>query len=311
MSLERIVARLVDRVEHRYYGKYRAIVVDNADPEQLGRLKLKVPSILGNEIVSGWAAPCVPYGGEMNQGMLFIPEVNAGVWVEFEEGDLEFPIWVGTFWSKPDGESELPKPNDADGAEQGGVQDPPTRKIIKTVKGHSVQFEDKDGEEMITIVEAVNSHVITLDASGITIKDGAGTITIEDANGNQVLLDDSGITCTDKSGNEIKMDGSGIKGTDANGNELKMDGQGVQLSDASGNTIKMDAMSGFPAGPGVKINTGTGRVCMEGLITWLLSHQHVGNLGAPTPLFPANMSDLIMAMGGLNDNFLSKKLKVE
>ncbi|MBU4261459.1 MAG: phage tail protein [Proteobacteria bacterium] len=293
MSLEKIVSRLVDKVEHRYYGKYRGIVVDNADPEQLGRLKLKVPSILGNDIVSGWAAPCVPYGGEMNQGMLFIPEVNAGVWVEFEEGDLEFPIWVGTFWSKPDGESELPKPNDADGTEQGSVQDPPTRKIIKTVKGHSIQFEDNDGEEMITIVEAVNNHVITLDANGIAITDGAGTITIEDANGNQVLLDSSGITCTDMSGNEIKMDG-----------------QGVQLSDANGNAIKMDAMSGF-AGPGVKINAGTGRVCMEGLITWLLTHQHVGNLGAPTPLFPGNMSDLIMAVGGMNDNFLSKKLKVE
>ena len=293
MSLEKIVSRLVDKVEHRFYGKCRGIVVDNADPEQLGRLKLKVPSILGNDIVTGWAAPCVPYGGEMNQGVLFIPEVNAGVWVEFEEGDLEFPIWVGTFWSKPDGESELPKPNDADGTEQGSVQDPPTRKIIKTVKGHSIQFEDNDGEELITIVEAVNNNVITLDANGITIKDGAGTITIEDANGNQVLMDSAGITCTDVSGNEIKMDS-----------------QGMQYSDANGNTIKMDAMSGFPAGPGVKINGGSGRVCMEGLITWLLTHQHVGNLGAPTPLFPGSMVDLTLALSGVNA-LLSKKIKVE
>jgi len=293
LSLEKIVSRLVDKVEHRFYGKCRGIVVDNADPEQLGRLKLKVPSILGNDIVTGWAAPCVPYGGEMNQGVLFIPEVNAGVWVEFEEGDLEFPIWVGTFWSKPDGESELPKPNDADGTEQGSVQDPPTRKIIKTVKGHSIQFEDNDGEELITIVEAVNNNVITLDANGITIKDGAGTITIEDANGNQVLMDSAGITCTDVSGNEIKMDS-----------------QGMQYSDANGNTIKMDAMSGFPAGPGVKINGGSGRVCMEGLITWLLTHQHVGNLGAPTPLFPGSMVDLTLALSGVNA-LLSKKIKVE
>ncbi|NIS33583.1 MAG: hypothetical protein GWO04_28080, partial [Actinobacteria bacterium] len=92
--------------------------------------------------------------------------------VEFEQGDLEFPIWVGTFWSKPGGESELPKPNDADGAEQDEVQDPPTRKIIKTVKGHTLQFEDADGEEMVILIEATNSHVITLNQDGITIVDG-------------------------------------------------------------------------------------------------------------------------------------------
>ena len=146
MSLEKIVANLVQKVERRFYGKYRGFVVDNADPEQLGRLKLRVPSVLGDDVVTGWAMPCVPYGGDVNQGFLFIPEVDGGVWVEFEEGDLEFPIWVGTFWSKPGGESELPKPNDADGTEQGSVQDPPTRKIIKTQKGHTIQFEDKDGE---------------------------------------------------------------------------------------------------------------------------------------------------------------------
>ena len=153
MSLEKIVANLVEKVERRFYGKYRGFVVENADPENLGRLKLRVPSVLGDEVVTGWAMPCVPYGGDANQGMLFIPEVDAGVWVEFEEGDLEFPIWVGTFWSKPGGESELPLPNKPDGSEESAVQDPPMRKIIKTLKGHTIQFEDKDGEEMITIVE--------------------------------------------------------------------------------------------------------------------------------------------------------------
>ena len=174
MTLEKVVANLVQKVERRFYGKYRGFVVDNADPEKLGRLKVKVPSVLGNEVVTGWAMPCVPYGGEANQGFLFIPEVEAGVWVEFEEGDLEFPIWVGTFWSKPGGESELPKPNDPDGAEQGEVQDPPTRKIIKTKQGHTIQFEDKDGEEMVTIVEAKNKNVITMDKDGTKITDAKG-----------------------------------------------------------------------------------------------------------------------------------------
>ncbi|MDH3974183.1 MAG: phage baseplate assembly protein V [Deltaproteobacteria bacterium] len=173
-SIEKVVANLVQKVERRFYGKYRGFVVDNADPEQLGRLKVKVPSVLGNDVVTGWAMPCTPYGGDAGQGFLCIPEVDAGLWVEFEEGDLEFPIWVGTFWSKPDGESELPKPNDADGAEQDSVQDPPTRKIIKTKKGHTIQFEDADGDEMVTIIQNIDEskhNVITMNKDGIKITD--------------------------------------------------------------------------------------------------------------------------------------------
>jgi uncharacterized protein involved in type VI secretion and phage assembly len=170
MDLEQVVANLAQQVEHRYYGKYRGFVVDNADEQQLGRLKLRVPSLLGDKVVTGWAMPCVPYGGYANQGCLFIPEVGAGVWVEFEEGDLEFPIWVGTFWSKPGGKSELPKPNKADGSEEDRVQDPPTRKIIKTKGGHTIQFEDAGGKEMVTIAESGNRNVITMDQSGITIQ---------------------------------------------------------------------------------------------------------------------------------------------
>jgi hypothetical protein len=293
-SLEKVVASLIQKVEKHFYGKYRGFVVDNADPEALGRLKVKVPSVLGNDVVTGWAMPCTPYGGDANQGFLFIPEVDAGVWVEFEEGDLEFPIWVGTFWSKPGGESELPKPNDADGVEEGSVQDPPTRKIIKTKKGHTLQFEDVDGDEMVILQDAVNEHVIILDSNGISIKDGVGTIKLEDASGNEVVMDSAGINCKDSSGNEITMDS-----------------QGVECKDANGNIIKMDAMSGFPAGPGVKVNSGSNRVCLDSLITWLLSHQHVGNMGAPTPLFPANMPELIAAQSGAPNGILSTKIKVE
>lgn len=174
MGLETVVANLVQKVERRFYGKYRGFVVDNADPEQLGRLKLSIPSVLGDDLVTGWALPCAPYGGDADQGFFFIPEPKAGVWVEFEEGDLEFPIWVGAFWSKPGGESELPKPNKADGSEEDGVQDPPTRKIIKTKKGHTIQLEDKDNEEMVTIVEATNGQVITMNKDGIKITDSKG-----------------------------------------------------------------------------------------------------------------------------------------
>lgn len=204
MDLEKTVIQLMRKIERHFYGKYRGFVVDNADPENLGRLKLKVPSVLGTDVVTGWALPCSPYAGAANQGMLFIPEVDSGVWVEFEEGDLEFPVWVGGFWSKPDDETELPKPNDGEGIEESEVQSPVTRKIIKTLKGHSIQLEDKDGEEMITIVQ-VNSddklNVITLNADGITVLD---------ANENKIEMTASGITLTDLTGNILEMSDSAV-----------------------------------------------------------------------------------------------------
>ena len=178
MDVEKAVANLAQRVERRFYGKYRGLVVDNHDPESLGRLTVRVPSVLGSEVVTGWAMPCVPYGGDPDQGFLCIPEPGAGVWVEFEEGALEFPIWVGTFWSKPGGDSELPKPNNADGSEQEKVQSPPTRKIIKTRKGHTIQMEDKDHEEMIVIIQKIDEakrNVITMDKEGIKITDAQGS----------------------------------------------------------------------------------------------------------------------------------------
>jgi uncharacterized protein involved in type VI secretion and phage assembly len=136
----------------------------------------------------------VPYGGQKNQGFLCIPEGGAGVWVEFEEGDLEFPIWVGTFWSEPGGESEIPTLNEADGKERKNEADdeegqnklkPPTRKILKTGKGHTIQFEDADREEMVTIVEATHKHVVTLNKDGIQITDGV--------NGNTIIMAKDGI----------------------------------------------------------------------------------------------------------------------
>ena len=181
----KIVADLVQKVERRFYGKYRGFVVNTDDPKHLGRLRLQVPSVLGPEVVTGWAMPCVPYGGQDNQGFLCIPEVGAGVWVEFEEGDLEFPIWVGTFWSEPGGKSEIPALNDADGQERKNEQKPPTRKIIKTDKGHTIQFEDADGEEMVIIVEATHNHVVTLNKDGIQITDGV--------NGNSIVMGQGGI----------------------------------------------------------------------------------------------------------------------
>ena len=95
--MEETVAQLAREIEEKRYGKYRGIVVDNQDPEQRARLKVRVPSVLGEQD-SDWALPCTPYGGSKTLGFFMVPDVDAQVWVEFEEGDINRPIWVGTFW---------------------------------------------------------------------------------------------------------------------------------------------------------------------------------------------------------------------
>ena len=150
-----------EEATNSFFGKYRGIVVDNNDPENLGRLKINVPSLFGNDLVTGWAMPCVPYGGTANCGFVAIPDIDAGVWIEFEEGELEFPIWVGTYWSKPGGTTEIPQP--------ANEHRPPTSKIFKTNK-HSVELADEDGKEVIKIIENERNE-ITIDDKGIEIKD--------------------------------------------------------------------------------------------------------------------------------------------
>ncbi len=277
MTLERIVANLVEEVEHRYWGKYRGFVVDNQDPARLGRLRVRVPSVLGADVVTGWAMPCVPYGGAADQGFLFIPERDAGVWVEFEEGDLEFPIWVGTFWSKPNADSELPKPNEADGSEQG----PPTCKIIKTRKGHTLQFEDADQSEMVTLIDGANGHVVVLDTGGIRVEDGQ--------NGHKITLDASGVAIEDgkNADNKVVMGPTGVVVQDKNGNKISLESDGIKIGGGATQSLVL--------GTTLDLN-------VRSFIIQLGTHTHVGNLGAPTspPVAPINL-----------DVPLSSKHKVE
>lgn len=264
-----LLTKLVERVEHRYYGKYQGQVVDNADPEGRARLRVRVPGVLGPDVVTGWAMPCVPYGGAPGQGFFFMPEVEAGVWVEFEGGDLSHPVWVGCFWAKPGGEPEAPVPNDAEG-EAADAQQPPTRKILKTLKGHTIQLEDADGEETVLVVEATNKHLLVMNKDGIRLKDGA--------NGHEVLLNAEGITVTDG----------------ANGNKVLMEGGGVTVEAASvvvksGNVTVGDGAMTEPFVLGQQF-----KLLFEPFFTMIATHTHVGNLGMPTstpipPLSPPSV----------------------
>ena len=80
----------------KYYGKYRGTVVNNIDPQQIGRILVMVPDVSGL-VPTSWAMPCVPIAGKQ-MGTYCVPQVGAGVWVEFEQGDPDYPIWVGGYW---------------------------------------------------------------------------------------------------------------------------------------------------------------------------------------------------------------------
>jgi len=209
-----LLARLVEKIEGRFYGKYRAVVVDNSDPENRGRLRLRIPSVLGADVVSGWALPCLPYGGMPDQGFFFIPEVDATVWVEFEAGNLDYPVWVGTFWGKPGGASDVPKPADD--------QSPPTRKIIRTVKGSSIEIEDKDDEEVLIIQynDGQNKNTVTMNKDGLVV---------EDANSNKITLDSDGMKVEDTNSNKITTDQSGIVIEDKNQNKIEMTASAINI----------------------------------------------------------------------------------
>ena len=81
--------------DQKYFGKYRGMMINNIDPMQMGRLMVQVPDISGL-IPSTWAMPCFPVTGKQ-MGVWAVPLIGSGVWVEFEQGDPDYPIWVGCF----------------------------------------------------------------------------------------------------------------------------------------------------------------------------------------------------------------------
>jgi Type VI secretion system/phage-baseplate injector OB domain len=87
-------------VRKRFFGKYRGSVVDNVDPLLQGRLIVRVPDVFGI-LPSSWALPCVPLAGPVMGTSFMPPPVGSSVWVEFEHGDPQMPIWVGCFWETP------------------------------------------------------------------------------------------------------------------------------------------------------------------------------------------------------------------
>lgn len=237
----------------RYFGKYRGFVVNNKDPEKRARLKLQVPSILG-QAVTHWALPCLPFGGLSDQGLFLAPQVGAQIWVEFEEGNIRHPIWTGTFWQQT---SDVPS--------EAGDDTEPTSSLLKTPSGHLLHFQDKSGEEQIRLMHKSGSELLMDETGSLAITDSNGgtlrldsennSLSFEDTNGNKLTLNSSGTVVEDSNGNKLEMAASGIT---VKGQKIVVEGSQVMLGGNGGEPILkgqsflnlfMTHMHPTPAGP--------------------------------------------------------------
>ncbi|HEX6711020.1 MAG TPA: phage baseplate assembly protein V [Rubrobacter sp.] len=142
-----------------FYGKYRGVVTDNKDPLMTGRVKARVPDVMGDK-ETGWAMPCAPFGGS-GVGFFALPTVGAGVWIEFEHGDPDYPVWSGCWFGSA---ADMPPI----------LLAPPYKKtLIKTEGGNSVLLDDTPGIGGITL-ETSGGQKVVMNATGIEITNGQG-----------------------------------------------------------------------------------------------------------------------------------------
>lgn len=144
-------AQIAEYMRTRCFGKYRAQVTDIADPEQLGRIKAKVPAVFGDQD-SPWAMPASPFAGAKH-GLVLLPEAGDGVWIEFEAGDPSRPIWSGGWWAR----GQVPQP-------QGD-----TIRLLATSANHQIMI-DEAADEMT--LSHPGGAVVTLGADAISLKLG-------------------------------------------------------------------------------------------------------------------------------------------
>ncbi len=158
--------------KQKYLGKYRGTVVNNIDPMQMGRIQAMVPDV-SNVIPTTWAMPCLPVAG-IQMGMYTVPPIGSGVWIEFEQGDADFPIWVGCFYGSA---AEVPA-------------------LSKTAP---------PAVPAITLQTTLQNGLIVSDLPGPT-----GGIMLRSATGATLIVNDTGIYIQNGKGASITMIGPNV-----------------------------------------------------------------------------------------------------
>ena len=268
--MEHMIEKLYNELTSKYYGKYRASVVDRDDPIQKGRLRLLIPAVLGDE-ESGWAMPCFPNGGISETGVFSVPELGAHVWAEFEAGDISSPIWAGTFFGADD---DLPTE---------AQLTPPDALVLKTPKGTTLCMSDEDGKESFIIQHAEGQSLVMDESGGITISDtggesvkfdsSSGALKVSDASGNTVEMTDSGLVIKDSDGCEIKL--SRGKAEIKSDTEITLNAPMVNLGGSGGEPV---------------ING-------QSFITMYMTHTHPTGMGpSGPPIYQGELSTLSFAV---------------
>lgn len=153
----------------QFFGKYRGVVVNNQDPLLRGRLLVQVPDVLGL-VPSSWAEACVPLAGPTGpaMGVYMVPPVGAGVWVEFEQGDPSYPIWVGCRWGAS---ADIPSVAHA------GVPTSPNI-VVQSVGQNSLVISDVPGPTGGIVLKSASGVSLTVNDTGINIKSGNASIRV-------------------------------------------------------------------------------------------------------------------------------------
>ena len=148
--------------ERRYYGKYRGTVMNNVDPMQEGRIQVVVPDVSGLA-PSSWAMPCVPMAG-LQTGIFAVPPIGAGVWVEFEQGDPDRPIWVGGFFGSA---AEVPALALTVPPGLSGI-------TLQTMLQNGVVISDVPGPTGGIMLKSTTGATLIVNDTGIYIQNGKG-----------------------------------------------------------------------------------------------------------------------------------------
>ena len=140
----------------RYFGKYRGSVIDNIDPDRMGRILPEVPHLPG--MLLNWAMPCFPYAGPQ-VGFFAVPPIGAGVWIEFEGGDPTYPIWSGCYWDNP---LDVPIP---------ALEIPLMKGIVTDFLSMLWNDTPEEGGFVLTVMEPVAPTIttITCNVTGIEV----------------------------------------------------------------------------------------------------------------------------------------------
>jgi uncharacterized protein involved in type VI secretion and phage assembly len=150
--------------EQKYFGKYRGMVINNIDPMQMGRLMVQVPDLAG-PLPSSWAMPCFPFTGKQ-MGAYMLPQIGAGVWVEFEQGDIDYPIWSGCWYGSV---AEVPAL-----ALAGNPVSPNI--VLQTGLQNSIIISDLPGPTGGIMLKSTTGATLIVNDTGIYIQNGKGAM---------------------------------------------------------------------------------------------------------------------------------------